>query len=76
VLVKLKTNLGSNDFPGMPFLEGEKREVTDDIGQKLVRLKLAEDVTPPPEPPKAAKPERKPEPTPEAHPAKTTKPTK
>jgi hypothetical protein len=46
--VKLLTNLGSQDFPGMPFLEGETHEVADTVGAALVRRKLALDVTPPP----------------------------
>lgn len=48
--IKCRTNLGSNDFPGMPFLEGEEHDVTDIVGAKLVTLRLADDVTPLPEP--------------------------
>lgn len=43
--VKLKCNLGTNDFPDSPLPEGE-HEVTDTFGAKLVALKLAEDITP------------------------------
>jgi len=50
MLVQLKTNLGSNDFPGMPYLDGETREVSEDVGEKLVTLGLAIDVTPEPPP--------------------------
>ena len=46
--VKLLTNLGSNDFPGFPFLDGDEHEVTDELGAKLVRLKLAVEILPPP----------------------------
>ncbi len=53
MVVQLLTNLGSNDFPGYPFKDGETHEVTDLFGAKLVRLKLAVDVTPAP---KAAEP--------------------
>lgn len=45
--VTLLTNLGSNDFPEHPFLEGETHEVTDEIGTRLVRGRLAVDVTEP-----------------------------
>jgi len=46
--VKILLNLGSNDFPGHPYLEGEEHEVVDRLGAKLVRCGLAVDVTPPP----------------------------
>lgn len=45
--VTLLTNLGSNDFPGHPFLEGETHEVTTEVGTRLVRGRLAVDVTEP-----------------------------
>lgn len=54
MLVKLKTNLGSNDFPGMPYLEGETHEVSESVGMQLVSLSLAIDITPPPAPVVAA----------------------
>jgi hypothetical protein len=74
MIVKLKTNLGSNDFPDMPFLEGEEHEVSEAAGQKLVRLKLADDVTPPPKP-VVAKPEPE-APKATTPPAKTSKHSK
>lgn len=49
--VKLLCNLGTNDFPATPFRDGEEHDVTDDLGMKLVRRKLALDVTPQPAPP-------------------------
>lgn len=45
--VRLLCNLGTNDFPHTPFKEGEEPEVADDLGAKLVRAKLAIDITPP-----------------------------
>ena len=48
MLVQLTTNLGSNDFPDMPYLDGETREVNEFIGAKLVRLGVAINVTPEP----------------------------
>lgn len=48
--IKVLTNLGTNDFPETPFKEGEEHDVTDELGGKLVRLRLAVDVTPPPTP--------------------------
>lgn len=46
--VKLLTNLGSIEFPEHRFLEGEEHEVDDSFGERLVRRKLAVDITPPP----------------------------
>ena len=69
MLVKLLTNLGSNDFPGMPFLDGEKHDVSDEVGAKLVRLRLATDVTPPPKPAVKVEPIAKAEPEAELPPA-------
>lgn len=34
--VEVLVNLGSNDYPGLPYLAGETREVTEDIGKRLV----------------------------------------
>lgn len=45
--VRLLCNLGTNDFPLTPFEEGEEPEVSDDLGTRLVRAKLAVDITPP-----------------------------
>lgn len=50
MLVKLKTNLGSNDFPDHPFMEGEEREVSTAVGERLITLRLAVDITPEPVP--------------------------
>jgi hypothetical protein len=48
MLVKLTTNLGSNDFPGMPYLDGETHEVSDTVGAKLVSQSLAVEIVPEP----------------------------
>jgi hypothetical protein len=46
--IKVLCNLGTNDFPETPFLDGEEHEVNQELGEKLVRLRLAVDITPPP----------------------------
>jgi hypothetical protein len=48
--IKVLTNLGTNDFPESPFKDGEEHEVNDELGSKLIRLRLAVDITPPPAP--------------------------
>lgn len=48
--VKLLTNLGSNDFPDHPFMDGEEYDVSAELGAKLLALRLAVDVTPEPVP--------------------------
>jgi hypothetical protein len=80
MLVKLLTNLGSNDWPDLPFLDGETREVSDGIGAKLLAQKLATAVQPtkdkdPPAKPAVVESEIE---TPKASPppAKHQKPTK
>lgn len=34
--VEVLVNLGSNDYPGLPYLAGEIHEVSEAIGQRLV----------------------------------------
>lgn len=50
MIVKLLTNLGSMEFPGHPYREGEEHEVEQPFGERLVKRKLAMDITPPPPP--------------------------
>lgn len=68
MLVKLKTNLGSNDFPDHPFMEGEEREVSTAVGERLIALRLAVDITPEPKP-VVAQPAPIPVPVPKQEPA-------
>lgn len=42
--VKIKTNLGTNQFPDMPYREGDVRDVPDEVGAFLVRKRWAEEV--------------------------------
>lgn len=42
--VKLKTNLGTNQFPEMPYREGDLKEVADGVGALLIRKGWAEEV--------------------------------
>lgn len=42
--VKIKTNLGTNQFPEMPYRDGDLKEVSDDVGAMLVRKGWAEEV--------------------------------
>ena len=60
--IKLLTNLGSNDFPGTPFKDGEEHEVADELGRSLVSQRLALDITPVAAPAAPAAKETKPEP--------------
>lgn len=46
--VKILTNLGSVEFPENRYLENEEHEVPDSFGERLVKRKLAVNVTPPP----------------------------
>ncbi len=48
--IKMKTSLGSRDFPELPFVEDREYEVTELVGFKLVGLNLAIDITPAPQP--------------------------
>ena len=60
--VRIKTNLGSAEFPEMPWQADEERDVADDVGARLIARGVAEDAAPPvpapkpeQEPPKQAK---------------------
>lgn len=44
--VKATTNLGTNDYPTCPLLEGEVGEVPDSLGEAMVANGHAVDVTP------------------------------
>lgn len=44
--VRILTNLGRNEFPEYPLLEGEEHEVSEGLGESLVKRKLAVDITP------------------------------
>jgi hypothetical protein len=46
MLVRVTMNLGTNEFPDSPFLEGEEHEVTETLGNVLVQRNLAVDITP------------------------------
>lgn len=46
--VRILTNLGSVEFPDNRYLEGEEHEVDPSFGERLVRRKLAVDITPAP----------------------------
>lgn len=72
--IKLLTNLGSNDWPGLPWLEGETHEVNDLLGKRMIHARVAVEVEviPKPEPPKAIAEEM---PPPIAAPVKETKET-
>lgn len=59
MLVKLLTNLGSHDYPDSPYLEGEEREVSGALAEKLLRNKHAIDVTPTPKPVQSFAPQDK-----------------
>ena len=56
--VKILTNLGSQDYPDCPYMEGECHEVEEALGLKLLRNRhaaaVAADETPAPKPAKAA----------------------
>lgn len=42
--VKLKTNLGTMQFPDMPYREGDVKDVPDAVGAMLVKKRWAEEV--------------------------------
>jgi hypothetical protein len=44
VQVKIKTNLGTNQFPDMPYREGDVKDVPAAIGELLVKRRLAEEI--------------------------------
>lgn len=46
----MMANLGTSEFPDSPFLDGEEHDVSDALGNQLVRRNLAEDITPEPIP--------------------------
>lgn len=56
--VKILTNLGSQDYPDCPYLEGECHDVSEVLGLRLVRNKhavaIAAEETPAPKPAKAS----------------------
>ena len=41
MLLKIIANLGSADFPGSPFLEGETHDVAEPLASRLLRRRLA-----------------------------------
>lgn len=48
--IKVTTNLGTNEFPDSPFLDGEEHDVNERLGELLVRRNLAVEITPLPKP--------------------------
>jgi len=48
--IQVTTNLGTNEFPDSPFLDGEEHDVNERLGELLVRRNLAVDITPPSKP--------------------------
>jgi hypothetical protein len=48
--VEVLVNLGTNDYPGHPYLAGEIHEVTDAVGAKLVSNGHARAIVSEPEP--------------------------
>ncbi len=50
--IRIKTNLGSAEFPEQPWKAGEVRDVTDDVGAALVARGVAVDLAAPPPAPK------------------------
>jgi hypothetical protein len=40
--IRIRTNLGSVEFPGMPWLCGEEREVSETLGASLIARGVAE----------------------------------
>jgi hypothetical protein len=92
--IRFKVNLGSSESSklALDFRQcrvGDRCEVSDAVGESLVKRGIAEEIVikaeakpapiagvPKKELPKAQKPEPKPEPTPEAKPAEAPKPTK
>lgn len=52
--IRIRTNLGSVEFPGMPWQCGEVREVHDTLGASLIARGVAENA-PQPEAPRPAK---------------------
>lgn len=42
--VKIKTNLGTNQFPDMPYREGDVKDVSDSVGAMLVKRGLADEI--------------------------------
>lgn len=40
--VRIRTNLGSAEFPGKPWKFGEEHDVSDDVGKSLVARGVAE----------------------------------
>lgn len=44
MLLKIKANLGSADFPGLPLLEDEVHEVSEPVAARLLKRRLAEPV--------------------------------
>jgi hypothetical protein len=67
--VRITLNLGTRDYPGHPYREGEERDVPDDLGAELTArgfaVQIASEVIKAiPDPPaiaKAAEPEVRPE---------------
>jgi hypothetical protein len=39
--VRILTNLGTNDFPEHPFLDGEEHDVPDEVASKMFRMGVA-----------------------------------
>lgn len=42
--VKIKTNLGTNQFPDMPYRAGDVKDVPQSVGELLVKRRLAEEI--------------------------------
>lgn len=45
--IRIRTNLGSVEFPGMPWHAGDVREVDDSLGASMVAKGVAEEVAQP-----------------------------
>ncbi len=50
--IRIKTNLGSADFPDQPWKAGEERDVSDELGSALVARGVAVDLAAKPPAPK------------------------
>jgi hypothetical protein len=52
--IRIRTNLGSAEFPGMPWQCGDEREVDETLGESLIARGVAE-ACPQPESPQLPK---------------------
>ncbi len=61
--IRIRTNLGSAEYPGMPWQAGEEHEVSDDVGASMIErghaeLNLPKTVAGVPEKPAIAEPKK------------------